>query len=76
VSSKHGWPADVVAAYDQYLAETDAKVSLLVRALQAASGAVGEHQAMADVSLLIPRDPDEMAGLLIASIRRLARDGG
>jgi hypothetical protein len=66
------WTAADIGAYDQFLAGADSEVGRLAAALRIGTGEVGEHQAMADISLLVNgREPRELTGLLMASLRRL-----
>lgn len=68
------WPASDISLYDQALAAADAELDLLVTALQIRQGEAGDHQALADITLLLATRENQksLLGLLAAALRRLA----
>ena len=70
------WTAAQISTYDQALAGADRELDRLLLTLQIGISEAGEHQAMANISLLAGRrEPAELTGLLMAALRRL-NDGG
>ena len=60
--------------YDQSLAAAEVEIGRLVAVMQARTAEVGERQAVADVCALVSgTGRAELAGLLAAALRRLAR---
>ena len=69
--------AGQTARYDQTLAAADAEIGQLTGILQARSAAAGEPQALVDIRALVAgKGESELAGLLIAALRRLADQSG
>jgi hypothetical protein len=69
--------AGQTSRYDQTLAAADAEIGQLTGILQARSAAAGEPQALVDIRALVDgKDTAELAGLLLAALRRLAGHGG
>ena len=70
------WSAADISDYDQALAGADAELDRLVTAFQIGSGEVGEHQALANIGVLLAVRDDKrgLLGLLTAALRRLAAE--
>jgi hypothetical protein len=68
------WTASDIASYDQSLAAADLRAHTLALALRIGAVQVGERQSMANITLLMLTDysKEELAGLLIAVLRRQA----
>ncbi len=70
-------PADI-AAYDQDLAATQAKLYTLVTATRLGTQEVGKIQALADIAAVLSAEWDatQLLGLLMAAIHLLAFPAG
>jgi hypothetical protein len=69
------WTAADISAYDQSLAAAGTELDRLVLALQISTSKVGEHQAMANLGILVyQRTPAELMALLMTALRRLATE--
>lgn len=70
------WTVAEIARYDQALADTDAELDALVRAMQIGTRERGPRQAMANIAVLLVarHDKTDLVGLLSAALRRISAE--